>query len=57
MDPKQKEQLVAAVLLAFSRAELNRVEQIEVLGTAVERLHIMQEVDESALMQIAYGMN
>ncbi len=57
MDPRLKEELVAAVLLAFHRVELSPQEQLEVIETAAERLRIMGEVDESALTQIAFGMN
>lgn len=57
MDPKQKEQAVAAVLIALGRVDLTRAEQIELLEGALERLRVMEEVDESALLQIVGGMN
>jgi hypothetical protein len=52
MDEKQREQLVCAVILALSRVELTRQDQIELLETTVERLRIMEEVDETALLQM-----
>ena len=52
MNPVQRKQLASAVVLALSRVDLPRCEQIEILEEAVEWLRMTEEVDEAALLQL-----
>jgi hypothetical protein len=51
------EGLVAALMLSLSHVDLTRADQIELLEATLERLRLLEAVDEEALAQVCFGMN
>jgi len=52
MSEELLDQLASAVILALSRVDLVRVDQIRILEVAAERLRVTEDVDQSALLQL-----
>jgi hypothetical protein len=57
MDAPKLEGFIAAVIISFENADLPRTEQIEILNATLERLVVLEEVEQEALRQIVYGVN
>lgn len=52
MNEELLDQLASAVILALSRVDIVRVDQIRILEEAAERLRVTEDVDQAALLQL-----